>query len=438
MINMRRIDWIVKQEVRIMRGLKRVVAIVTLICLTLTSTCVSNTSVGAAASDIRTRAYVPITRPVKVNKLTSNTYAKHDYVKLTSTETGINVECETTLPVKKFSFNVRKAGTTKSVWLQYVNDRSSGGTYTFERRNGYRNFNVKMNTWPMRTNGDYVVIIMRTTGNGKNNKSVLYNNGVVRKDGNKFKVLQYSSIINNNKNKHKRANNKPTAYKDVYMRDVAKYVFRRPGVKKHQIVTKYQVAYFKRVSNKIVGNSTDPAVKARKIYQYAARHMFYDNYAHATKKNQHYNPYDLISHIENKKTTSYSSRGRVATVCIGFSGVVATLARAQGIPARIVKGHHLNLSDVYHTWNTEPKNIRNKTDHWWTELYINGKWHMVDANTGCGNKYDKYDKNQKWKFKGIKNYVFFMPTDEQVATNFAIHEILGGRRQQYKRKILLI
>ena len=126
--------------------------------------------------------------------------------------------------------------------------------------------------------------------------------------------------------------------------------------------------------------------------------------------------------MRNKKKSANSQNGKVATTCVGYAAAVAALARAQGIPTRIVNGHHVGLNtDGFNNWSTE-KGITT-LDHWWAECYVDGRWITVDATPGNSNKWNR--STNKWTYTGITNYIYFDPTPEQLATSHMILETKG-------------
>lgn len=72
-------------------------------------------------------------------------------------------------------------------------------------------------------------------------------------------------------------------------------------------------------------------------------------------------------------------------ICYDYSSLFAALLRQQGIPTKMIKGYS-TFTDVYHAWN---------------EIYINGKWVIVDSTT------DAYMHQNKAKYdfeKKLKDY----------------------------------
>ena len=126
--------------------------------------------------------------------------------------------------------------------------------------------------------------------------------------------------------------------------------------------------------------------------------------------------------MRNKKKSANSEDGKVATTCVGYSEAVCALARAQGIPTRIVNGHHISLNGTeYNNWSTE-ENIT-KLDHWWNECYVDGRWITVDATPGNSNKWDR--NTNTWTYTGLTNYIYFDPTPEQLATSHMLLAVKG-------------
>src|SRR5439155_10137778 len=58
--------------------------------------------------------------------------------------------------------------------------------------------------------------------------------------------------------------------------------------------------------------------------------------------------------------------------CTEFSYLLAALARARGIPARVVAGFVTPKSAV----------LKRQDYHAWTEMYLGGTWRIMDAERG--------------------------------------------------------
>ena len=174
------------------------------------------------------------------------------------------------------------------------------------------------------------------------------------------KVISENARIDKNANKKKKA----SAFKKTNLSDVKTICFRDPITKKVALVTKKKVNYFKTVSNEVVKGASTNYEKLLKIYEYVAENFYYDDVAFSSGSKQYIDPYRNLYNMRNKKKSANSEDGKVATTCVGYSAAVCALARAQGIPTRIVNGHHISLNGTeYNNWSTE-ENIT-KLDHWW-------------------------------------------------------------------------
>ena len=242
--------------------------------------------------------------------------------------------------------------------------------------------------------GDYVLLITKQLGSKPG--PVIYKNCAFRVTNGHFSILQYDKVISENARIDKNANKKKkaSAFKKTNLSDVKTICFRDPVTKKVASVTKKKVNYFKTVSNEVVKGASTNYEKLLKIYEYVAENFYYDDVAFRTSSKQYVDPYKNLYNMRNKKKSANSEDGKVATTCVGYSAAVCALARAQGIPTRIVNGHHISLNGTeYNNWSTE-KNIT-KLDHWWNECYVDGRWITVD------------------------------PTPEQLATSHMLLEVKG-------------
>ena len=270
--------------------------------------------------------------------------------------------------------------------------------------------------------GDYVLLITKQLGSKPG--PVIYKNCAFRVTNGHFSILQYDKVISENARIDKNANKKKkaSAFKKTNLSDVKTVCFRDPVTKKVALVTKKKVNYFKTVSNEVVKGASTNYEKLLKIYEYVAENFYYDNVAFSSGSKQYIDPYRNLYNMRNKKKSANSEDGKVATTCVGYSAAVCALARAQGIPTRIVNGHHISLNGTgYNNWSTE-KNIT-KLDHWWNECYVDGRWITVDATTGNSNKWDS--TTNTWTYTGLTNYIYFDPTPEQLATSHMLLAVKG-------------
>lgn len=107
-----------------------------------------------------------------------------------------------------------------------------------------------------------------------------------------------------------------------------------------------------KLSNQITAGAKNDDEKIRLIHAHVIKHIKYDwDLAGKTDSLLSYYP-------ENQRTLS-TGKG----ICYDYAALVAGLARAQGIPTKLVKGYREGEA-IYHAWN---------------EVLINGEWKSVDA-----------------------------------------------------------
>ena len=354
--------------------------------------------------------------PTEVTSLVSNENLEHNFVNVTANGTTLEIDVETPFSASEYNISVRKTGSgQKSVWIARVYGQDMGGYYKFS----YSLANTNARTGAM--NGDYILLITKKNSSG--NSIVIYKNCPFRVTNGQFSILKYNKIVSENARIDKSANSKknPSAFKKTNLSDVKNICFRDPVTKKVASFTTKKVKYFKTVSNSIVKGATTDYEKLLKIYEYIAENFYYDNIAFSTGTKQYVDPYKNLYNLRNKKKSANSQDGKVATTCVGYAAAVCALARAQGIPTRIVNGHHISLSDSYNNWSTE-KNIT-EIDHWWCECYVDGRWITVDATPGSSNKWNR--STNTWTYTGLTNYIYFDPTDEQFATSHMLLAVKG-------------
>ena len=86
-----------------------------------------------------------------------------------------------------------------------------------------------------------------------------------------------------------------------------------------------------------------------------------------------------------KSYTALDVLNDTIAVCSGYSNLLAAMARAYGIRAKIIHG----VAQI----------DKNRIgDHAWNEVYINGEWKMVDSTWDAGRKYHNYYFMDKTKF----------------------------------------
>lgn len=113
--------------------------------------------------------------------------------------------------------------------------------------------------------------------------------------------------------------------------------------------------------------------KALILHDWVCKNIYYDN--------------DSI-------TGSYNTAAYVATdvlskksaVCLGYSNLYAALCRSISIPCNVVTGYALGVNGSYASaWTAENINTT-EANHAWNEVYLDGRWVIVDTTWDSKNK----------------------------------------------------
>ena len=148
-----------------------------------------------------------------------------------------------------------------------------------------------------------------------------------------------------------------------------------PYLYPNQQVNFHQNSAIVNKSAQLCAGKTTDVEKASAIFKYVTNNVKYD--------------YELAGQIQNGTITQYlpspdktlsSNKG----ICYDYASLVAAMCRAQGIPARLIKGY-AGSSGVYHAWNQ----IYLKNIGWVTAEYKSKSgYNTVDATfyAGASNK----------------------------------------------------
>lgn len=241
-------------------------------------------------------------------------------------------------------------------------------------------------------------------------------------DSNNLKAVKYDEVIANND--RVRATNASTSSFTSKTLDEMPFVFW--NVSGQDASKSEQAAYFEEVAKSVTAGASSDYNKALKIYEYVGGNFYYDVLAFSSSSAKQYanpycNLYNLRNNIASENSVKGSKKAKVATTCQGYSAMVIALARASGIPARLVYGHH--LSQPIAIWANESK-VSNR-DHFWAELYVNGRWMIVDANAGTNAKWKRSSVSQSgtWEFGGLMTYAGFDPTPEVFSNSYSYNGV---------------
>lgn len=109
--------------------------------------------------------------------------------------------------------------------------------------------------------------------------------------------------------------------------------------------------------------------------------------------------------------------------------MVLALARAEGIPARFIKGSHIRQpNNIWSEWSFEKVNT---VSHYWCELYLNGRWVVADARPANSSKWvrNSFSDSGRWIKEDFITYAHFDPTDIQYSNSYVCLDVMPGSRE---------
>ena len=290
-------------------------------------------------------------------------------------------------------------------------------TYTDESGRIFHSFSKKLNMKSLEVpDGSYYLYIRRAVFDDENRDLesakflVISNNMELRVKKGRPYIAVYDNVRNYNDKVRGWAS---IVNRDLYLDnslDDIRFVLRDPMTREYSEMYQYKQDYIKSVADRICSGAENDYEKIRRIYEYTAENFYYDIIAFREKALQYADPYQSIYNFENKLSSVNSVRGVVHITCQGYSAIFIALARSQGIPSRMIFGHHLSVPS--NNWTTEEYKM-SLLDHWWAEAYVGGRWVMIDCTTGTTNQYNKHEFSTRER--GLTNYALFDPSKEMAA-----------------------
>ncbi len=383
-----------------------------ILVLTLIITCIPFDAAFAAIKEVDS--------PARTNTFSSSDTSTSEYCRGTVDGSKLHIQLRTVVPsvqfrVALYGVNPKTEVVDLGIYVtaQYMGSSTMGkSVYGFEYTIDF----AKDFTEAPIPDGEYFLYISQLKNSSDTYEKLpsmgaLYKNlPIIIEDG-MPSIPRYDDIIKENDYVQKNCGLAPSEYLDKTMEDV-RFLFVNPKTNVREEMNDEKVSYMKRLSDRVTAGAYNDYDKLLKIYEYAAGNFYYDTVAFSTHSYQYANPYQNMYNCENKIASDNSdNQGRVATTCQGFSGIYLALARAQGIPTRLVYGHRA-ASPTYN-WNTEGDPTTR--DHWWAESYVNGRWIFVDPTTGTNNRWNR--TTNAWQYYGVTNYTYFDPSKEQFAVS---------------------
>ena len=155
-------------------------------------------------------------------------------------------------------------------------------------------------------------------------------------------------------------------------------------------------------ARRVTAGETDPVTKAIRLF-------------YAVRDEIPYNPYDNFRALDTYRASATLARG--SGFCVAKAALLAAVARAAGVPARV------GFADVRNHLTTPRLRRLMGTDlfyyHGYTELYLGGKW--VKATPA-------FDRGLCEKF-GVRPLEF----DGREDSLFHPHDVSGRRHMEYVR-----
>ncbi|MDD6879597.1 MAG: transglutaminase domain-containing protein, partial [bacterium] len=276
------------------------------------------------------------------------------------------------------------------------------------------------------------------TGSLSGSNGYVWRDAVLQITGsnNNPKLVKYDSVFSNNVSIRSTYEPNETnisdytgsyvRYLDPYMREID-FVFNDPITKESRPMTQEMVDYVASVAAEITTDANSSYDKLLKIYEYVASNYYYDNLAFEKDSCQYAHPYDNLYNLRNKVTSLNSIDGKVATVCQGYAMIVVSLARALGIPARVVNGRHIETSEVW-----DSVDDYSLVSHWWCEAYVDGRWIVIDANMGSPAHWNRTSFNDPgtWSRDSFISYAGFDTDLETMAGSYCYVNIYQGSKER--------
>lgn len=155
----------------------------------------------------------------------------------------------------------------------------------------------------------------------------------------------------------------------------------------------------KNESDKICAGIDDPYQKIKALHEWMCENIYYDY--------DYYNQKSDDLYYSDKEV--FEAR---RTVCGGYTNLLASFIRAQGIPCRKVRGFALGLGYGTKQWTQDIIDAKEE-NHAWVQAYIDDRWVTVDSTWDTDNEY----KDGKMDYKGMRNYLHFDMSDEFSASD---------------------
>lgn len=159
--------------------------------------------------------------------------------------------------------------------------------------------------------------------------------------------------------------------------------------------------------NALIAGVTDSKQKVMIIHDWIADNIYYNEDAYnASIQNRKPITWDLANSKDVYETK--------LAVCAGYADLFQAMVREAGIPCRTINGYTIQLGSKTSWENVDSSEIQ----HAWNEVYINGRWIIIDVTWDTRNRYE----NNKF-VNDEKTHVYFDPTLDNFSLDHKILEI---------------
>lgn len=127
-----------------------------------------------------------------------------------------------------------------------------------------------------------------------------------------------------------------------------------------------------KLSNDITKDCKTDYEKIKAIHDWVAGNIYYDM--------------DVLNTGNFEKTDALGTLEDKRSVCQGYASLMTALIRAAKIPCAMVHGYAIGITKKGGWTDTS---LTDTSNHAWNEVYLDGRWIIIDATWDSFNKYEK-------------------------------------------------
>lgn len=157
------------------------------------------------------------------------------------------------------------------------------------------------------------------------------------------------------------------------------------------------------IAQEITASAATDYEKAKAIYDWVTANIFYD--------------YGMAAGTHTRYTSAMDTYFSKHSVCEGYANLTAAFCHAVGLPCRVITGYAAGADsegtvnavwEVYEAYLEDgdlesfQNAIARYTNHAWNEVYVDGRWIILDTTWGSNNDY----------YPESGGMIYGVPTDE--------------------------